>query len=123
MAMLITASALPAVKGNLIKPLAVTGDSRLASLPQVPTVSESPAFKNFNVVSWSGVYAPVGLAADIQTRMAQELSEVLKMEVVRSKLLEQSALPQGGTPAQFSAFIERDRAQLSSILKVLSLKE
>lgn len=123
MAMLITASALPAVKANLIKPLAVTGDTRLASLPQVPTVAESPAFRNFNVVSWSGVYAPAGLPADIQARMAHELSEVLKMDVVRSKLLEQSALPQGGTPAQFSAFIERDRAQLSGILKVISLKE
>lgn len=123
MAMLITASALPAVKGNLIKPLAVTGDSRLASLPQVPTVAETPAFRNFNVVSWSGLYAPAGVPAEIQTRMAHEVSEVLKMDVVRSKLMEQSALPQGGTPAQFAAFIERDRAQLSGILKVLSLKE
>lgn len=123
MAMLITASALPAVRANLIKPLAVTGDSRLASLPQVPTVAETAAFKNFNVVSWSGLYAPAGLPADIQNRMAQEVSAVLKMDVVRSKLLEQSALAQGGTPAQFSAFIEHDRAQLSGILKNLSLKE
>lgn len=122
LAMLISASALPAVQAHLVKALAVTGDARLPSLPQVPTVAETPGFKGYNMVSWSGLYAPAKTPADIVQRLAQEATEVLKSDAVRGKLAEQSILAQGGSPAAFAAFIEQDRAQTLDILKVLSLK-
>ena len=123
LAMLISATAVPAIRANLLKPLAVTGNARLPSLPNVPTISETTGFKGYNVVSWAGLYAPAKTPPEIVQRMAQEITEVLKLDVVKAKLLDQSILPQGGTPAGFSAFIEADRAQLGTILKTLSLKE
>ena len=123
LAMLISASAVPSVRANLVKALAVTGDTRLPSLPNVPTVAETTGFKGYNVVSWAGLYAPAKTPPEIVQRMAQEISEVLKLEAVKAKLLDQSILPQGGTPAAFSAFIEADRAQIGNILKTISLKE
>lgn len=123
LAMLISASAMPAVQAGLIKALAVTGDSRLPGLPQVPTVAETPGFKGYNVVSWAGLYAPAKTSAEIAQRLAQEVSQVLQSDAVRGRLLEQSILPQGGSPAAFATFIEHDRAQVLGILKTLSLKQ
>jgi tripartite-type tricarboxylate transporter receptor subunit TctC len=42
---------------------------------------------------------------------------------VKNRLAEQSIFAQGGTPQNFVQFIERDRAQVMEILKVLSLQE
>ena len=123
LAMLISASAMPAVQAQLVKALAVTGDARLPGLPQVPRVAETPGFKGYNMVSWSGLYAPAKTPAEIVQRLAQEASEVLKSDAVRGKLAEQSILAQGGSPAAFAAFIERDRAQVLDILRLLSLKQ
>ena len=123
LAMLISASAVPSVRANLVNALAVTGDSRLPNLPNVPTVAETPGFKGYNVVSWAGLYAPPKTPSELVQRMAQEVTEVLKLDAVRGKLADQSIFAQGGTPAGFASFIERDRAQVIDILKVLSLKE
>jgi tripartite-type tricarboxylate transporter receptor subunit TctC len=75
------------------------------------------------VVSWAGLYAPHKTPDAVVQRMAQEVSEVLKMDAVRHKLLEQAAQPKGGTPLAFSQFIERDRVQLRQVLQHTSLQE
>jgi tripartite-type tricarboxylate transporter receptor subunit TctC len=123
LAMLISASALAPIRAGTVKALAVTGDTRLAALPQVPAIGESAAFKGYNVVSWAGLYAPARTPVEVVQRMSQEVSEVLKMDAVRNRLAEQSIFAQGGSPQQFAQFIERDRAQVIEILKVLSLQE
>jgi tripartite-type tricarboxylate transporter receptor subunit TctC len=122
-AMLISASALPAIRSRLLKPLAVTGDRRLPSLPDVPTVAELPALAGYNVVSWAGLYAPAGTPIDVVQRLNGEVNEVLRLDAVRGRLAEQSVFVQGGSPAAFASFIERDRVQFLAVLKNLSLKE
>jgi tripartite-type tricarboxylate transporter receptor subunit TctC len=122
-ALLITASALPAIRSGLLKPLAVTGDKRLPMLPNVPAMAESPGFAGFNVVSWAGLYAPARTPTDIVQRMAADVGEVLPLDAVKGRLAEQGVFVQGGSPADFASFIERDRAQALRILQVLSLKE
>jgi tripartite-type tricarboxylate transporter receptor subunit TctC len=123
LAMLISASALPSIRSGAVKAIAVTGDTRLQALPQVPAIRESAAFKDYNVVSWAGLYAPAKTPTDIVQRMSQEISDVLKMDAVRNRMQEQSIFPQGGSPEAFAQFIQRDRAQVMNILQVLSLKE
>jgi tripartite-type tricarboxylate transporter receptor subunit TctC len=126
LAMMISASALPHIQSKVIKPIAVTGDTRLAALPNVPTVAETTGFqglKSYNVVSWAGLYAPAKTPAAIVQRLAAEVSEVLKMDVVKTRLQDQAALARGGTPAQFASFIEHDRSQLTKVLQTTSLKE
>ncbi|MFN0182527.1 MAG: Bug family tripartite tricarboxylate transporter substrate binding protein [Aquabacterium sp.] len=122
-ALLISASALGPIRAKLLKPIAVTGERRLPGLPDVPTVAESAAFKGFNAVSWAGLYAPAGTPGDIVAAVNREVGEVLKLDAVRGRLAEQGVFVQGGSPADFSAFIERDRAQTLEVLKTLSLKE
>ncbi len=121
LALMISASALPHIQSKVVKALAVTGDARLPSLPDVPTVAEATGFKGFNVVSWAGLYAPAKTPAPVVARLAQEITEVLKTDAVRSKLQEQAIVPRGGTPDAFVSFIEKDRAQFTQVLKSVSL--
>ncbi len=121
LALMISASALPHIQSKAMKALAVTGDARLASLPDVPTVAETSGFKGFNVVSWAGLYAPAKTPPAVVQRLAQEVSEVLKTDAVRNKLLDQAIVPRGGTPDDFADFIQRDRAQFTEVLKTVSL--
>lgn len=123
LAMLITASAMAALRSGSLKALAVTGSNRLAALPNVPAISESAGFKNYSVVSWAGLYAPAHTPAELISSMSHEVSEVLKMEAVRARLAEQSILTQGGSAAAFAQFIEKDRAQVREVLQTLSLTE
>ncbi len=121
LALMISASALPLIQSKAIKALAVTGDARLAALPDVPTVAEANGFKGFNVVSWAGLYAPAKTPPAVVQRLAQEVTEVLKTDAVRNKLMEQAILPRGGTPGAFVSFIAQDRAQFTQVLKTVSL--
>jgi tripartite-type tricarboxylate transporter receptor subunit TctC len=123
LAMLIAASAAPFVQSKALKPIAVTGDKRLALLPDVPAAAETPAFKGFHVVSWAGLYAPAKAPAQAVARMNQEVDTILKTDAVRDALAKNGALPGGGAPAAFATFIEQDRAKIGKVLQVTSLRE
>jgi tripartite-type tricarboxylate transporter receptor subunit TctC len=77
--MLIAASATPFIQAKTLKPLAVTGSKRLALLPDVPTVAETPGMENFSVVSWAGLYAPAKTSAATIKRLNHEVDEILKI--------------------------------------------
>ena len=123
LAMLIAASAAPYVQGKTVKAIAVTGQQRLALLSDVPAAAETAGFKGFHVVSWAGLYAPARTSAAIVERLNHEVDEVLKNTAVREALARAGALPGGGSPAAFASFIEQDRAKITKVLQVTSLRE
>lgn len=124
LSMLISASAMAHVQAHTVKALAVTGERRLAGLPQVPTVAETPGqpgLKDFRVESWSGIYAPARTPEHIVAQMNAEVNEVLRSPAVRAKLAEAYVEARGGTPAEFSAYIGRDRAQTQAMLRHVNM--
>ncbi|HSV79319.1 MAG TPA: tripartite tricarboxylate transporter substrate-binding protein [Ramlibacter sp.] len=123
LAMLIAASAAPFVQSKAMKAIAVTGNRRLALLPDVPAAAETPAFKGFSVVSWAGLYAPAKTPAAAVSRLNREVDEILKTEAVRDAFAKQGALPGGGAPAAFVSFIQQDRAKIGKVLQGTSLRE
>jgi tripartite-type tricarboxylate transporter receptor subunit TctC len=121
MALLINASALPAIKSGALKALAVTSERRLPWLPNVPAIAESAGFKGLDIASWAGLYAPVGTPAPVVSRLSQELNAVLKMEPVRTRLSEFGAVPGGGSPQDFNQFIAQDRAKFAKTVRSVAL--
>ena len=87
----ITLLSYAALKSNIaagkIKALAVTGTSRLADLPDVPTVAES-GFPGFEAYSWIGIFAPAATPTATVTKLTQDFQAALRSPEVSGKLTE-----------------------------------
>jgi tripartite-type tricarboxylate transporter receptor subunit TctC len=123
LAMLVSTSAIPHVTGNRLKALGVTGSQRLEALPQVPAFGEMPGLKGFDMVSWTGIFAPANTPAPIVSRLNQELNAVLKDPEVRAKLQEQGALPGTGSPEDLGRFVKSEYARNQKIVQAANIKE
>jgi tripartite-type tricarboxylate transporter receptor subunit TctC len=82
------AVAKPAIDGGLVKAIAVTGDTRSAALPNVPTFKEA-GVPEFDLASWTVMLAPKGTPADIVALLKKETQEVLADPVTRTALARQ----------------------------------
>jgi tripartite-type tricarboxylate transporter receptor subunit TctC len=78
-------SVAPGVKGGLIKGLVVSGNERLAALPDVPTAKEAGA-PDFQLNVWSGVFAPKGTPKDVIAKLNDALNKTLEEPGTAEKL-------------------------------------
>jgi tripartite-type tricarboxylate transporter receptor subunit TctC len=78
-------SVAPGVKGGLIKGLVVSGNERLAALPDVPTAKEAGA-PDFQLNIWSGVFAPKGTPKDVIAKLNDALEQTLQDPGTADKL-------------------------------------
>jgi tripartite-type tricarboxylate transporter receptor subunit TctC len=123
LAVLVSISAGPHIVARRIKGIAVTSDKRVASLPDVPTVAETAGLKGFDVVAWTGLFAPARTPPAIVERLGRELDAVLRSEEVRDKLAEQGAVPGSGSPSAFAAFVEREQERYARIVKAANIHD
>ena len=116
-------SSMPHIKSGKLKALAVTSLQRSASLPDVPTVSETGGpVKGMDASSWFGLLAPAGTPVDIVNRIQQETAAALKTPELKERLLSQGAIPGGQSPAEFAKFIAAETAKWSKVVKVSGAK-
>ncbi|PIF77822.1 tripartite-type tricarboxylate transporter receptor subunit TctC [Variovorax sp. 54] len=123
LAMLVSTSAIPHVNGKRLKALGITGSQRLPALSQVPTFNEMPGLKGYDMVSWTGIFAPAKTPPAVVARLNQELNAVLQEEGVRAKLAEQGALPGSGTPEAFGKFVHAEYARNQKIVQTANIRE
>ena len=100
-------SAMAQIKAGKLRPLAVTSAKRSSSLPDVPTVAEQ-GFKDFDVSTWYGVFAPAGTPKDIVNTINAEINKLLATPEMKDAIQAQGAEPQAMTPEQFSAQLKAD---------------
>ena len=123
LAMLISVTAIPQILSGKVKGLAVTGDQRLAALPDLPALAELPAFKGINIVSWTGLFAPARTPPAVVERLNLEINEVLRSEDVRKKLADGGATAGSGGTAGFAAFVQRDNEKYARIVNSANIRE
>lgn len=123
LAMMISISATPHILAGKMKGIALTDDKRLPTLPNVPAMAELPEFKGYDMVSWTGLFAPVKTPAAIVERLNRELNEVLKADDVRARMLEQGAIGGSGSAADFSKFVQREQTRYARIVQLANIKE
>ncbi len=104
------------VHAGKLRALAVTSESRIPALPEVPTMIES-GLPGFEATAWFGVLAPAATPRPIVERLNGEINRILKRPEILKRISQQgSALIVGGTPEQFSDFI---RAEIEKWGKVV----
>ena len=123
LAMLISVSAAPNVISGRVKGLAVTSGERLPSLPDVPALAESPGFAGFEIVAWTGIFAPARTPSPIVGQLNAVLNEVLQSDEVRRKLAEQGSIAGSGSAADFGEFVKREQQRYARIVKDANIRE
>ena len=101
------AVAMPQVRNNRLRAIAVTTPKRVEALPEVPTISES-GLKGYETVLWHGLIGPKNLPRPIVDRLNGELNKILKARDMQEKLAGDGVTAAGGTPEQFGTTIKRD---------------
>ena len=116
------AVALPQMSGGKVRPLAITSAQRSSVAPELPTMAEA-GVPNFEADQWVGFLAPRGTPPALIERLAAEQARVLALEDVRSTLAKSGmAAATGGTPAEFAAYLRRDLAKWSEVVKSANIK-
>jgi tripartite-type tricarboxylate transporter receptor subunit TctC len=92
------------VRGNRLRPIAVSTAKRSPALPEVPTLIEA-GLKDFDVSSWYCMVAPAGTPRPVIDRLREALIRALQAPEVRDRLLSEGAPPEPSTPEELGAFI------------------
>lgn len=106
----------PFVQAGRLRPLAVTSTTRIASLPDVPTLAES-GMPGFELLSWYGIWGPADMPADLVTRLNAEIGKAVQVPTLTAKFAELSFVPTQSTPAQFKKLIAADIAKIGKAVK------
>ncbi|MEJ8814699.1 tripartite tricarboxylate transporter substrate binding protein [Variovorax ureilyticus] len=116
---------LPASMSNIragkLKALAVTGKSRHPLLPNVPTFQEL-GFTDYDASTWFGLLAPAGTPKPILEKLASACATVARRPEVIQRYQEYGGEPLGTTPAEFSAYIQAERAKWVPVVKRSGIK-
>lgn len=107
------------IKGEKVKVYGVTTKSRLASLPNVPTLDES-GLKGFSVGVWHGVWTPKGTPKAINDKLVKALQDALKDENVKARFAELGTVPEPlnrQTPEALRAHLVAEIGKWGPIIK------
>lgn len=104
------------VQAGRLRPLAVTSKTRLASLPDVPTLAES-GVPGFELLSWYGIWGPADLPAAITDKLNAEISKAVQAPSLKAKFAEMSFVPTQSSPAQFKQLIAEDLVKIGKAVK------
>ncbi|MDQ0014228.1 tripartite-type tricarboxylate transporter receptor subunit TctC [Variovorax boronicumulans] len=111
--------ALALVKGGRLRAIAVTGDKRLPSLPDVPTVAESGLreLAGFESTLTYGLLAPRGTPDALVKELSAQMLKVAGEKEFQSRLDVEGAVPLLGGPAEYAALISRESEKWAAIVK------
>ncbi len=107
------------IKGGKVKAYGVTSMSRVAALPDLPTLNEA-GLKGFSVGVWHGVWAPKGTAKPIMDKLVSSLQAALKDEGVKAKLADLGTAPEPAnrqTPEALRTHLAAEIAKWGPIIK------
>jgi tripartite-type tricarboxylate transporter receptor subunit TctC len=103
----VLSTALAQINAGKLRALAVTGENRSPLLPSVPTVHES-GLPPYEFSTWTMVFAPAGVPAQVIRILNQSLNAALQDNVVKARLLEQGFEASPTTVANARARLERE---------------
>jgi tripartite-type tricarboxylate transporter receptor subunit TctC len=109
------ASALPNIQAGKVRALAVTTLKRTSFLKDTPTLDES-GLKGFDMTTWWGVMAPARTPEAVVERIASEMQKIIPELKDRLAAMGSEA-PTVHTPAQFTAFVQRELKTYSDLVK------
>lgn len=112
---------LPQIVDGRVRALAVSGPTRLAAAPGIPTVAEA-GLPGYDVTGWLGIVAPRGVPAPIVARLNAELNRIMREPDMVTRLAGQGAEVVTGTPDEFGTYIRGEIARWAQITREAGIR-
>jgi tripartite-type tricarboxylate transporter receptor subunit TctC len=114
-------STLVYVRAGKLRPLAITGKSRNAAAPDLPTFAEA-GYPEFDVPAWYGLAGPAGLPPEVVQKLYEAVTKSLADPAVAARLADAGAFLIGNRPEEFAAQIRDEVAKWSRVIKAAGIK-
>jgi len=115
------AAAVPPVKAARLRALGVTGGSRSATLPAVPTISEA-GVPGYEATSWNALLAPGPTPREIVLKVNSALVESLRAPKVKEILVNSGADAAGNSPDELARFLRAEIVKWGKVVKAAGIK-
>jgi tripartite-type tricarboxylate transporter receptor subunit TctC len=115
-----TVQAMPLLRTQRARALAVTSLKPSRALPGVPTMDS--VYPGFVSANWYGMLAPAGTPAAIIGRLHAEIVAALKAPEVRDFISAEGAEPVGSSPQEFGAYMRSEIERYTKVVKAAKLK-
>lgn len=109
------------IQSGKLRALAVTGKTKLASLPNVPTAAEA-GLPKLDASSWFGVFAPAKTPQAVIDKLSSEIAKVMGTPAFEQKAAEQGAKADYMNPQKFAEFTNAELARWGQVVKTSKIE-
>jgi putative tricarboxylic transport membrane protein len=113
--------ALPQLKAQTIRPLAVLTRERSATLPDLPTLHET-VMPNYDLLAWAGLFGPAGLPPPIADRLAGELATLLSRPDVKERFINVGVEVFHSGPKEFDAYVKSELVKWTTLIREVGIE-
>ena len=110
------AAALPFMRNEQVRCLAVSTKKRSRVVPDLPTLEEA-GIKGYEHSLWNGIFAPAGTPRDISTKISAGFAEVLKDPDIVKRLGELGIEPVASSPEEFRRYFDTEVSKWASVIE------
>lgn len=112
---------IPMIKAGKLRPIAVTGNTRLAAIPDVPTFTEA-GLPGYGLTGITAVVAPIKTPRALVERINADIAAVLATAIAQDYIAKQGAEPFTSNVDETNAIIKQELARYGSIIKTAGVK-
>jgi tripartite-type tricarboxylate transporter receptor subunit TctC len=112
---------LPSILAGKLRALAVTGPTRIESLPGVPTLKEA-GVPGVDITTWFGLWAPKGTPQAVVERLNSAARMALATTEMKRQLAAQGDGPVGSSAADFAAFVRTEHKHWVAFVQAAGIK-
>jgi len=109
-------TAIGQLKGGKVRALGVTGKTRNAAVPDIPTIAEQ-GYPNFDISLWFGMWAPAGTPAAIVNKINKDLTQAMQDPEVKSAYETKGIKATPMSPTEFGKFVRDEMAKYQKIAR------
>ena len=112
---------LGSVQSGKLRALAVGSRTRVASLPEVPTMAEL-GMPQVEADNWYGLVAPIATPPAVIAKLHAAAAEALHSAEVKDKLAAQGAIAVGNSSAEFQAYVKSEIERWGKVIAATGIK-
>ena len=108
------------IRGNKLRALAVTTETRHAALPDIHTISDF--LPRYEASSWHGVGTPKATSAEVIDKLNNQINAILADAAIKARLAQLGGTPLPGSPSDFRNLIAGETDKWGKVIQAANIK-